>query len=205
MPIPLPVIPDTFRCALEWAHTSGQTAVNVIHIGTAVSGKTPAQVFAALDANVDAAQWDMVSSGASVAVVSITKLDGVSGTVAFPTGSPAKWTGNGAGDFVPAASVLLKLQTGLRGRNHRGRIFIPFITEGNISNGELNPAEATAVTASWVDFQADLQADATTACAIVVAAYDRRHQGAGAGAVTASALSIEVPLATQRRRQGRLR
>lgn len=205
MPIPLPVIPDTFRCALRWTASGGQTAVNVMHIGTAVSGKTPLQVFTCLDAHVTEAMWDTAGGSASIGSVDITKLDGTSATVTFPTGSPAKWSTAGAGDYVPALAAILKLQTGLRGRNHRGRLFLPFVGEANNVNGAMPTAEATAVTAAWHTFQLAIIADATTSCDLVVASYDRRHAGAGAEATAVSALGMEVTLGTQRRRQGRLR
>jgi hypothetical protein len=196
----LPSIANTFRCAFRWSDTSGQNAVNVIHITTSAAGRTPLQVFTALDANVDTNMWGFQSTNAAVDSIDITPLDGVSATNSFLTGRPGKWTGQSGGtDYTPAVSALIKLQTVHRGRSHRGRIFLPFVVEGMVTRGVLDAGVVASVGAAWSDYADDLVADATTPCSIVVASYKL------ASADVAHVVSCESVAGTQRRRQGRLR
>jgi hypothetical protein len=208
MPIPLPVIPHTFRVALKWSQlATGQTAVNVIHLSNLTGTAAQSDVFEALDDAVTAAMWDACSANAAVSQVDVTPLDGTSATQTFTTGNPARWVGTEAGDFVPATAALVKLQTGIRGRQNRGRIFLPFIVESAQVNGALTSGEVATMQPAWTAFLASLAADSTAPgpWALVVASYDRKHAGAGAHENPAVAATVEAVLATQRRRQGRLR
>lgn len=191
---PLPIIADTFRVSLEWVHTDGQTAANVMHFQGV--GKTSADVYAALDTNVAAQLWNIVSGDAKVGEVRVTKLDGGSATyVATPTG--AKWAGPGGtgGDTVPQVAAVISLRTALRGRSHRGRIFMPFPVESAIANGRITASITTNVTA-WNTF---IVAMNTAAVPLVVASYKL-----GSKELVTSVL-LETVLGTQRRRQTRLR
>lgn len=204
MPVPLPVIANVFRCALNWTAGS-QTAVNVIHIFVDPTGtQAPSEVFEALDDFVTQAMWTPVSSSAGVASVDITPLDGVTATASFSTAGAARWTGSEGGDIQVAPAAIVKMQTALRGRSHRGRIFLPFLGEGATSGGQLVGGRDVTTTAAWAAFQTALQGDAVSR-AVVVAAYDRRHAGAGAAAHFVTSFLCELELGTQRRRQGRLR
>jgi hypothetical protein len=206
MPIPLPVIPDVFRCALEWTLVgTSQTAVNVIHIHTVGTGKTSHEVFTALDAHVTANMWGPVNNFAGVQSVAITPLDGVSPTTTFPTGLPAKWTGTTTGDTLVAVAGLVKFTTAFRGRNRRGRIYLPFTGESATSQGAITPSIVTAANAAWATFIASISGDATTPETLAVASYDRRHAGAGASVEDVFLAVLEPMAATQRRRQTRIR
>lgn len=196
---PLPVIANVHRCALEWGLGSSQHAANVIHVHTTAGVATTAQVYACLNRNVTAAMWSSVGGSASVTDVNITPLDGVSPTTDFPTGSPAKWTGPGGGQTTPAVATLVKLTTDLRGRSHRGRVYLPFQSEAAEADGALNPATQTAAQAAWTTFLVDIASDATTPMTLVVASY---LLGSARNVQT---VTVEGMLATQRRRQGRLR
>jgi hypothetical protein len=160
---------------------------------------TATEVFTCLDAHVTAAMWSSVGGGASVSDVAITPLDGVSPTVDFPTGSPAKWTGPGGGQTSPAVATLVKLTTDLRGRSHRGRVYLPFQSEAAEADGALNPATQTAAQAAWSTFLTAIAADATTPMTLVVASYKL------SSARNVQSVAVEGMLATQRRRQSRLR
>ena len=131
----LPVIPDTVRVALLWTSTPGQNAVNVIHIRGVAGPITYAQLQAALNAHVTANMWATVSTEASIAEVTMTQLDGVTASASFNTTTPAHWTGGAGTDFSPQVSTLVKFQTLLRGRSHRGRIFLPYGPETIITAG----------------------------------------------------------------------
>jgi hypothetical protein len=194
----LPIIAQVYRVALEW-FCVGQSAVNVIHVATDAAGKTPLQVFTCLDAHVSTLMFDSVTADAAVATVNITPLDGVTPTGIFPTGSVAKWGGNGSTDFIPAAATIIKLATATRGRSFRGRIFLPFLAEDANSRGQIDGPTATAMSTAWTTFAAAIDADATTPMNLVVASYKL----ATAAAVTE--LHAETTAATQERRQARLR
>lgn len=195
----LPVIAGIFRCSLLWSIAGGQDAVNVIHVRDVAGGHNAVDIFNVLDTEVEGQMWGGQTDGASVHQVDIIPLDGVTGTQSFPTGSPAKWTGQSGGTtWNPANAELIKLTTGLRGRSHRGRIFLPFVDAAAATDGVMNGAIVTSTTTSWTDFQADLLA-AVSPLSIVVASYKL------ASAANITGISTESVLGTQRRRQGRLR
>jgi len=195
----LPVIADTFRCALNWTTSGGQIAVNVIHIHTVTSGKTAADVDEVLEDQVGSNLWLSVSSTAQVTDIAITPLDGVSATQHFVPAVPAGWTGGQAGDFSPATAAIVKIPTDQRGRSKRGRVFLPFTGESVMANGVLDNTTRSSMETQWNTFQAALKADPDTPCFICVASYKLASQR------EPLALSVEHLLATQRRRQGRLR
>ena len=201
---PLPVIPNTFRVSLKWS-VSGQTAVNVIHIRSTTAAGNATLVYNCLNAHVTGGMWGTAAGVGGIQEVDIIPLDGVTGTSTFITGGPAKWLGGGGSDFTPAASALIKLQTGLRGRDNRGRIYLPFLDEAQQTEGKLVGTTAADRTANWETFLAAIIADGTTPCYLTVAAYDRAHGGAGAHESIVTTLAMEQAIATQRRRQGRLR
>jgi len=206
MPIPLPVIPNTYRCALEWVQgVTGQTAVNVIHITTNAAGVPSADVFEVLDDLVTADMWASVVNSAQILTVNITPLDGVSATSTFPVGLVARWAGETAGDFLPSSAAVVKFQTLHRGRDNRGRVFLPFTGEAAVTDGFITGGTTLTMSTAWTAFATALQGDATTPCTLVVASYDRRHAGAGAHVTAVNSIVAEAALGTQRRRQSRLR
>lgn len=189
----LPIIADTYRCALNWRHTNGQTAANVIHIRKAAS--TAAAVAAGIDANVTAAMWQPLSNGASVQEVRVTPLDGSTATTILAV-TGAKWTGGTAGDYTPAAAVLISLRTPFRGRSYRGRLFLPYLTETYQSNGSLDATARSNAQTAWDTFYSALNAGGFL---WVVASYKL------AIANSATARIVESAIATMRPRQSRLR
>lgn len=186
-----PVIEDVYRCALKWSDGSGHTAVNVIHVKQA--GVDSATIFADLDANVTVTMWGYVTDDFHVTEVAITPLDGVSATTVFPTGSTSKWRGSATSDFIPASCSLVHLGTDLRGRSHRGRIYLPYLAEGQQAKGVLAPAGLATWQAAWDTFRLGLTA------LLVVASYKL------AVATEVTQTYCEPVAATQRRRQSRLR
>lgn len=189
--MPLPVISTVYRVALIWGHTSGQNAVNVIHVRRISS--TPAAVAVIVDANVTANMWAQVVNGASVNRLDVTPLDGGGATSSMAV-SGAKWTGSaGAVDFVPQAAEVISFKTAVRGRSYRGRIYIPFIGESAISNGAM--VGTGAAQTAWTNFVAAL---GTATTPLVVASYQR-------ALYTDVTTATVKPLAgTERRRQSRL-
>lgn len=206
MATPLPVIAQTFRVALRWLYApKSQTAVNVMHIAADSAGKTALEVFTCLDAHVTANMWDGVASGSHVEEVDITPLDGTTATQSFLTSSPAKWSGVNATDAIPAVAILVKEVTLFRGRNKRGRLFLPFCAEGVSETGFINGGSQATMQAAWTAFLAAIDGDGTTPMNMTVASYDRKHGGAGAGGTAVDHVVIETALGTQRKRQERNR
>lgn len=192
--MPLPVIADTYRVAFNWTNTQDTSlATNVMHFRK--GGSNPAALQTSLDAHVTADMWKMVSPGASVDNLVITPLDGSSVSYPWSTGKPAKWTGNGAaGDWIPQVSSLIKLLTAKRGRSYRGRVFLPFTSEGTVAYGICNATYVGLCTTAWVNFRTAMIADGFQ---IVIASYVL------ATAENVIAIACESRTATQRRRQVR--
>lgn len=188
----LPIIADTYRCALNWINTqSTDVATNVIHIQK--SGTNAAAVWAQLDAAAAGGLWIPVSQTGFVDNVHVTPLDGSSVTFPVFTGRPTKWRGaGGTGDYFPAGAAVVKFLTATRGRSYRGRAYLPWVTETEQSNGSITPADVTSWTAAWVTW---LTAMTTSGFVPVVASYKL------ATADPIIAVTGEPRLATQRRRQ----
>jgi hypothetical protein len=92
----------------------------------------------------------------------------------------------------------VKLQTGLRGRSFRGRVYRPFAAEETCSDGFLDPANVLLLQTAWENFIASLAADAYSDT-LVVASYKLATKDPVVNVVA------EHALGTQRRRQTRLR
>ena len=190
----LPVIPNTFRVALNWADAGGQTATNVIHILAA--GKTSADVAESLDDQAATGLWESAVTSAGVIEYAITPLDGTTATTHYTPATPASWKGSQSGDFSPAVAAIVKFGTGARGRSNRGRLYIPFTAESAQVNGGLDGTIQAAMQSQWGTWEAAMAADGFQH---VVASYKLAHENA------VTNWQVETFLATQRRRQGRLR
>lgn len=195
----LPVIANVYRIALNWRHTSGQLAVNVIHIHDESGTVTDSQLRTQLDAAAGANMWSSASLNATVQDLAITKLDGVTGTTHGVPATPSKWTGGNADPFQPQVAVVVKLTTGLRGRSHRGRVFVPFTVSAAVTDGNVNPTTAGNMGTAWSAFNTTLLAGANN-LDLVVASYKL----ATAQSVL-NPIGVELVGGTQRRRNGRLR
>ena len=158
-------------------------------------GGSSAALWTALTAHITAACFTMQPNYAHVTEVDITPLDGTGLTVPNSTGNVAKWSGaGGSGEMIPAAANIIKLLTAKRGRHYRGRIFLPWVLEGQQANGTLIGAQVTACSNAWAAFLAAMIGDGY---APVIASYTL------ATADDVVAMTCEAPLATVRRRQRR--
>lgn len=192
---PLPVIASCFRVALTWETpgTAGH-AVNVIHVASDTHDKEA--IPGVIDTHWTRSMIDTVSASAKVVRMSVLPLDGTSGAFETDVSTNIKWQGNGGSDWVPALATIIKLRTGLRGRSHRGRIFLPYTGETVQGNGTLSDATVTSMTTAWETFRTSMSADD---CALVVASYVL------AEATQLTSCSCEKSCGTQRRRQDRVR
>lgn len=189
---PLPIIADAFRVTLLWS-AAGQRAVTVLHFLDSAS--TADVVLNHVDANVTANMWATTWGSASVQQILATELDGVSGT-ASQSVTGTKWSGQGSGEGMPAVATLVSHRTDFRGPRARGRSYIPFTSEGNVANGVVAGATVTTMQAAWTAFRTAMIAAGTQP---IVASYVHSTQH------PITAYTVEALLATQRRRQDRLR
>lgn len=193
----LPVIADTFRCALNWTAAGGLKAENVIHIKSL--GGSPvfaSDVFESLQDNVQADQWAAVSSAYTIVSVTITPLDGTTASQEFATGGGAQWQGGAGGDYAPALCAVVKVTTAKRGRSYRGRVYCGPVSEAAQTAGIINPASVALMQTAWELFRTSALTDTF---AFGVASY--KHSTIE----LSTHCFVEGPAGTQRRRQGRLR
>lgn len=187
----LPVIADVFRVALNWIDLdSNSNAVNVMHIEGV--GKSSDDLNTALEAHVTSAMWTVVANNAYVQEVDITPLDGSSATSVYAKSPVAKWTGVATTDSIPQVAGLLRINTALRGRSRRGRLFLPFLAEGVQNHGVIGVISTT--TTAWTTFDAAMTADGFR---LGVASYLHADFEPAVSEV------LEAKTATQRRRQKR--
>lgn len=198
---PLPTIENVYRVALNWQYGS-QSACNVMNFRASNSEAGAGYVYFRLNAAVTNTMWGSVPTSARVTSVDITPLDGVTATATFsPTDASTNWEGATDGQAVPAVAVLAKLSTHLRGQAHRGRVFIPFTSESVIDSGFIIGLTRTSIEAAWETFLTTILVpdDEGDFVELTVASY--LHSTAE----PVSSITIESPLATQRRRQNRNR
>lgn len=190
--MPLPVIADVFRVVLNWsADSTPGTAHNVMHFLSPTLDSDG--VFAALDGSVAVAMWDWVSTNANVDSVDVTPLDGSTATTTYSTaGNLAAWSGGGLGTPLPQVAGIVKFATALRGRRNRGRVYLPYVGEGEVVVNQL--IDVAAVEAAWVAFLNDMVA---ANAPLVIASY------VGVNAHQVVNINAEETTATQRRRNQR--
>lgn len=188
--MPLPTIPDCYRTAWNWTRDGDtRTATNVMHFLAPTGDES--DLFDAIDASVSGDMWDVTSNSIQVASITITKLDGVADSFIFNTDGTTKWDGSGGGSMIPQACALVKLTTGAGGRRGRGRVYLPWLADGNQIDGVLNIVNKGTAQTAWIAFA---NAMATAGKPLVVASY------VGLATNQVQAITVEPIIATQRRR-----
>jgi hypothetical protein len=189
---PLPVIADTYRVVWDWSTAIGLSATNVFHIRAATGDEDD------IDADIEAAgDLDMflaLYNGANIAVQSIQKLDGTSAARVYD--APLWGSGGGAGDAIPQAAAIVKETTALRGPSHRGRLYLPFVSEGSQNGGFINTGITATMQTAWEAFRDNM---ATASKPMVVASYVHST------AQDLTGVRVEGIIGTQKRRVDRLR
>jgi len=184
-----PIIENCFRVAFNYVGVSGG-ATNVMHFLN--STDSVAQIATDLDAKVTSAMWGHMPNTCKLDSIAITKLDGITGTYVLTGINQA---GNTDGQPVPAVSALLYLQTGLIGRENRGRMFLPWVSEGAMASGILDGTVQANTASAWNTFRTQMDGVGSV---LAVASYKF-------GAATpVLSLGVRSAVATQRRRQQRL-
>jgi len=166
--MPLPVINDVYRCALQWSSTSiSLAATNVIHVKK--SGSNAGNVATIIDSHVTSAMWGQTGANNGVFRMDVTPLDGTGLTYPFTTTLPTKWKGAlSSGDFTPQVAVIIKLATAKRGRSYRGRIYLPWVHETVVTDGLVNDPYRPNMTTAWATFLSAMSGDS---CPLQVASY----------------------------------
>lgn len=187
----LPIIADVFRCAINWNNGSGQLAENVIHVRA--PGKTPTQVATAIDTHTAPNMFLSVANIALAPNVDVTPLDGSTATSRHAL---AHWLGTAAGEPIPQVAAIVTFHTALRGRSHRGRLYLPFTSENRVGGGLwTDPANPPAASLAWANWIAGNVVDGFH---LVVASYLHSTSQDVTDA------TVQNYLATQRRRQERV-
>ena len=136
---PYPVIPNVWRVAVELASTTGPTVSNILNVFSMAGDATElGDIWEAECPSVN--PWSYVANVYSNASLSITALDGAASAVAH---SFTQGPGTQAGQLIPEAACCIGLQTGVRGPQARGRIYLGPLTETsadgvNVASGTLN-------------------------------------------------------------------
>jgi hypothetical protein len=205
---PPPILPNIFRCGFLWENGT-QTAANVMHFFSA----DETTLFGHLNANVTAGMWGMSPSTARIATVTITQLDNASATQEFAT-TGAHWAGSQVtGDYDPAVALLISFKTGTRGLASHGRIYLPFIESGGTTTGTIGTGAETPLQTSWAAFVAAMSGVGSPLHIASYGVYRETDPGPPpvfetvkpptSKAVTT--VDVKQALATQRRRQDRVR
>lgn len=115
----------------------------------------------------------------------------------------AGWTAAGAltGSNMPGSvTTSIKLSTGVRGRNYRGRIYWPAMAGGDISNGLLTTSRRDSIVAAVNTLRTNLTADGSNDQLVVVSyCVGGVWRGAGVATVVTNA-SGHVLIDNMRRR-----
>lgn len=190
---PLPTAPGVIQASFKATDGStGRPVINVLHF--LVSEVTPSEL-STLGALLQTAWSNEFSAACANSYTPGTiRLDSLDHSAPYflevpmlaPAGSPSASAG-------PTICYLIKLQSGRRGRNNEGRVFLGPAQTADLTAGDSRPSGAliTALNANMVTFLANLAA-ATTAWVIL-------HRSTGTTtAITAA--TVEPLCATQRRR-----
>lgn len=160
----LPVIDMTYRVALRWS--LGQThAVNVLHFRKmgALPGAGPDELADRLFDSAVPHMWLSVASQARVTHFDITPLDGEAATrtYAIPDAHVPLWSGQPGGDYTQALAMVVSARTDRRGPSFRGRVFLPWASEQQMTAGRFEASCVNGTQNSWNLFHANLSESAT--------------------------------------------
>lgn len=190
--MPLPVIASVSRVAFNWvSDVNAWTAENVMHFST--DTLTSSQLATQLNIAASTNMFAGISNDMHCSTCSITPLNGTAATQDFAL---SDWNGAQLGQAVPAAAHVITLRTGIRGRSHRGRIYLPGVAEDVMDNGLILGASNDSAQAAWTTFLTDIAAAGAN---LVVASYTLET------ADDVTTVHAQQVVGTQRRRQSRLR
>jgi len=145
--MPLPTIAGAVRCTFSGLCAGGGAWSNTFHIRRIDLGApTDAEITTA--ASLFSDFYTAAYVPYSVAATTLTKadfvrLDGTSGGLAFSWGHVGGDTANPT--LPPECAGVLTIRTAIRGRQNRGRVFMPPATQGSLTVGKFTAGYASAV------------------------------------------------------------
>jgi hypothetical protein len=155
----LPIIPGTVRCAVSGLLANGQTWTNVIHCRYTGGASSPGDGdLTALDALLvrlysgtpfgSGVGWlTRCTPSVSLTKISYVRLDATS--LGMDIGRTLPGTG-AANNLPPECAPVLTIRTAVRGRAHRGRIYLPAPNSVSIdTGGKLTTSVANGMTAQF--------------------------------------------------------
>lgn len=189
--MPTPVIAGICRVAFLW-DLVGQPlhAINVMHFENFDADES--NLLDLIEANVTAGMWNWVTSNGSVVKLTALQLDGISAPRERTLAPLPKWTGGGNGEPVLQVAGIIKHNTTLGGRSHRGRTYLPWVAENKMDSGLIN--SVATVQAAWEAFLAAMIANAHE---LQVTSYKLLTS------TPVAVVTAEARVATQRRRNKR--
>lgn len=142
--MPLPVIAGTVRVSLGGTITGGSTWSNNWHIRRAdLLAPEIGDIEGARDAFIvfyQDAVFHSVPAGTTLATINFTPLDGTSGAISYAVGL----VGDGGANAAAAQTAeVITIRTAQRGRQNRGRVYLPAFVEEDWDN--LGHIAATAI------------------------------------------------------------
>jgi hypothetical protein len=174
--MPLPVIANVIRCSAEGTLSNGHEWANVFHLrksgalsyaaAIAVADPVIAAFYTNHLAGSPGLSYYMYTS-ADVDRIRYTPLDGTSATTVVAHNQAGT---NGSDPLPPQTALCVTLYTALRGRAHRGRFYLPALTEG--SNGTGGTVAAGTISDLSAQFTAAFITNLVgTGVSLVVASY----------------------------------
>jgi len=187
------VIANVYRVAIRMA-AGGRDIINVVHVEGSASGQEAAAAAAVLAAwKVATGPLTQLSSLITMQDVTAMDLSSTNGGIAVVADSTAGSLTASNALATRGAAALIKLNGGTRSRSTRGRVYYGPIREANIQTdgASLESAAVTAFTTAFNAFKTSLSGDSFTlgVASRLTSTF-----------TSASTLSVEATIATQRRR-----
>lgn len=199
----LPVISGLTRVSISGTTINGTPWVNVIHLRYTGGGDPTTtnqlvaqpiieHLYSGAAYTGGANMLSFCHPGLVMTDISFLNLDGISATLRRPVSHVGT---SAAADPLPAStSAVVKLGTLERGRNRRGRVYLPPWTEAHSDGGgHITTADRALVINQWGGFQTDLQGNSWE---LVVASY----LGSGSWRLV-QAYDMDLYFKSQRRRR----
>ena len=195
----LPVIASAHKVSLKLNFGGFMIGWGVISTTTDL-----ASLATAISAQVTAAMWAYMPSNLHWEEMHIFRFDGVTPTYVQALVG-AQWAGAATViDAMIAPAVLVSQRTATRGPWGRGRVYLPCASEETVASGTLNTATQASMQTAWNTFRTNC-AGANCAMGVISMSTNPGPPARVPSIRPVISVAVESALATQRRRQDRLR
>lgn len=156
--MPLPELPGVVRASVGGSIVGGGRWSNTWHFRRIDLGPADelliGTLHVALMAFYAGPVFGNMAAGSTLEAANYTPLDGSSGAFVFPGGLSSA---AGSSPLPPECAEVLTIRSALRGRRHRGRVFLPAMSAAEITaGGRISNAIVTEVLAGMVTLRAAL-------------------------------------------------